>query len=91
MQDPDSPDRFHLVRANSIEYLGPVRGEQEVRVRVWVEKLGRTSLTFGFRLMPMDEDRDCARGSRVVVRVDPETFEPTPWTDEMRERLVAWV
>lgn len=91
MQDPGSPDRFHLVRANSIEYLGPVRGEQEVRVRVWVEKLGRTSLTFGFRLMPMDEDRDCARGSRVVVRVDPDTFEPTPWTDEMQERLRAWV
>lgn len=91
MQDPASPDRFHLVRANTIEYLAPVRGEQEVRVRVWVEKLGRTSLTFGFRLMPMDEDRDCARGTRTVVRVDPKTFAPAPWTDEMRERLAAWV
>jgi hypothetical protein len=23
---------------------------------VWVEKLGRSSLTFGFQILPMDED-----------------------------------
>lgn len=91
MQDPGSPDRFHLVKTNHIEYLGPVRGEQEVRVRVWIERLGRTSLTFGFRLMPMDEDRICAQGSRTVVRVDPEAFLPTPWTAELRARLQPWV
>jgi len=91
MQDPHSPDRFHLVRTNQIEYLGPVKGEQEVRVRVWIEKLGTTSLTFGFRLMPMDEDRDSARGFRTVVRVDPDTFRPVPWTDELRGRLGPWV
>ncbi|MEZ4317807.1 MAG: thioesterase family protein [Myxococcota bacterium] len=91
MQDPASPDRFHLVKTNQIEYLAPVKGEQEVRVRVWIERLGRSSLTFGFRLMPMDEDRDCARGFRTVVRVEPDTFRPTPWTDELRERLSVWV
>lgn len=91
MQDPDSPDRFHLVKTNQIEYLAPVKGVQEVRVRVWIEKLGKSSLTFGFRLMPMDEDRVCAQGFRTVVRVDPDSLAPTPWTDELRRRMTPWV
>lgn len=90
MQDPNSPDRFHLVKTNAIEYLGPVKGEQEVRVRVWIERLGTTSLTFGFRLMPMFEDEDFARGTRTVVRVEPETLRPAPWTEELRARLKPW-
>ena len=53
-----NPDQFHLVRANQIEYLRPVVGTGEVRVRVWIEHLGRTSLTFGLRVLPMDEDVD---------------------------------
>ena len=34
-----NPDQFHLVRANHLEYLKPVVGVSQVRVRVWVEKL----------------------------------------------------
>ena len=47
-----NPDQFHLVRTNHVEYLRPVDGVGQVRVRVWVEKLGRTSLTFGFSCLP---------------------------------------
>lgn len=85
-----SPDQFHLVRANHIEYARPVVGTTTVRVRVWVEKLGRTSLTFGFRMLPMDEDTEYAHGTRTLVRVDPRTLKPTPWTDDTRERLVPY-
>lgn len=81
------PDQFHLVRANHIEYLRPVVGVTQVRVRVWVEKLGRTSLTFGLRLLPMDEDLDHAMGQRVVVRVHPESRKPDPWSDDFRKAL----
>lgn len=90
LQDASSPDRFHFVRANAVEYLSPVRGVGRVRVRVWVERLGRTSLTFGFRLMPLDEDRDHARGTRTVVRVDADTWLAAPWTADFRERLAPW-
>jgi acyl-CoA thioester hydrolase len=83
----EEPDRFHLVRTNEIEYLHPVTGIGEVRVRIWVEKLGRTSLTFGFRVLPMDADVDYARGRRVIVRIDPQSRAPVPWTPEFRERL----
>lgn len=84
-------DHCHLVRANTIEYHRPVRGTGHVRVRVWVQSLGRTSLTFGFRLMPIDEDIDCATGTRTIVRVDPSTQRAEPWSEEFRERLSSWV
>lgn len=84
-------DHCHLVRSNTIEYLRPVRGTGRVRVRVWVHKLGTTSLTFGFRVMPMDEDVDNATGTRTIVRVDPSTQRAIPWTDAFREHLAPWV
>jgi acyl-CoA thioester hydrolase len=84
-------DRFQLVRANHIEYVRPVNGLGEVRVRIWVEQLGRTSLTFGFRILPMDEDVDYALGTRVLVKVDPKTRLPSPWTDAFRQKLAAYV
>lgn len=87
----DNPDHHHLVRANHVEYLAPVGGTGRVRVRVWVDRLGTSSLTFGFRLMPMDEDTDCARGSRTVVRVDPSTRRPTAWSPEFRRIMTPWI
>lgn len=89
--DADVEDHSHLVRANAIEYLRPVRGTGEVRVRLWVEKMGRTSMTIGFRLMPLDQDLDCAVGRRTIVCVDPKTQQPTPWTAAFRERMAPWV
>jgi len=84
-------DHCHLVRANTVEYLAPVKGTGKVRVRVTIAKIGRTSLTFQFRLMPLDQDVDHAIGTRTIVRVDPKTQRPLPWTDEFRERLAPWV
>lgn len=85
------PDQFHLVRANQIEYLRPVEGVCDVRVRVWVEKLGRTSLVFGFCVMPMDRDVDCATGKRVIVRVDPHTRKPAEWSPQFRTAVAPYV
>lgn len=82
-----SPDQYHLVRANHIEYERPVEGTGDVRIRVWVEKLGRSSLTFGLRVMPLDQDLDHANGSRVIVRVHPDTKRPVPWSDDFREKV----
>lgn len=91
LQNADQfPDRFHLVRSNHVEYLRPVSGVGRVRVRVWVERLGRTSLTFAFRILPQFEDVEYATGSRTVVRVDPDSLEPVPWTAELRRVLGPW-
>ena len=85
-----NPDQYHLVRSNTIEYLRPVVGTGDVRVRVWVEKLGRTSLTFGLRVMPLDEDVEHATGRRVIVRVDPKTKVPTEWSDGFRTAIAPY-
>jgi len=86
-----NPDQYHLVRANHLEYKRPVIGTGQVRVRVWVDRLGRTSLVFGLRVMPLDEDVDHATGERVIVRVDAETKRPVPWTETFREQLAPYV
>lgn len=90
-QDPAHPDSFHFVRKNEIEYLSPVRGVGSVRVRVWIEALGRTSLTFGLQMMPMDTDLVYARGARTIVRIDPDSQRPTPWTDTFRAHIAPWL
>lgn len=83
----ENPDQCHLVRANHVEYLKPVTGVGRVRVRAWVAKLGRTSLEFGLRCMPLNEDVDHAVGTRTIVRIDPETRRPVPWGDEFRKSI----
>lgn len=85
-----NPDQFHLVRANTMEYLRPIDTTGPVRVRIWVEKLGRTSLTFGLRVLAMDQDLDYARGTRVLVRVDPASRQPVPWSAPFREALAPF-
>lgn len=90
-QDAKHPDHYHFVRANTVEYLSPVKGVGRVRVRVAIERFGTTSLTFAFRMMPMDEDREYARGTRTIVRVDPESGRPVPWSMAFRSELAPWV
>lgn len=82
-----NPDQFHLVRVNHLEYVRAVEGIDEVRVRIWVEKLGKTSLIFGFSVLPTDEDTSFAKGHRVLVCVDPNGRTPKPWSNEFREKL----
>lgn len=90
LDQQSNPDQFHLVRQNHVEYLRPVDGVGQVRCRVWVDKLGRTSLVFGLRCLPLDEDVDHATGTRVIVCVDPTTRRPVPWTDSFREALAPY-
>jgi len=90
-QNAAQPDQFHLVRHNEVTYEAPVKGVGKVRVRVWIEKLGSTSLVFGFRVMPMNEDTNYASGRRVIVHVEPKTLESVPWTDGFRQVMGPWL
>lgn len=86
----DDPDQFHLVARNEVDYLSPVRGVGRVRVRVWIERIGKSSLTMAFRLMPMDRDEDHAQGKRTIVRVDPDTMKSVPWSDKFRATVAPF-
>lgn len=85
-----NPDQYHFVRANHLEYHRPMVGTGQLRVRVWIERLGTSSLTFGFRLLPMDEDKDYASGTRVIVRVDPQHKRPVAWSEELKQKLAPY-
>jgi acyl-CoA thioester hydrolase len=86
-----NPDQYHVVRANHFEYERPVDYVGNVRVRVWIEHLGNTSLRFAGMILPMDSDTPHARASRTLVRVDPATMRPIRWTDGFRTRVAPWV
>ncbi len=88
--DDANPDRNHLVRANHIEYLRPVEGVGQVRVRVWIQKLGTTSLVFALRCLPVDEDTAYATGSRVLVRVSANHRRPEPWSAAFRQKVAPY-
>lgn len=87
----DNPDQFHLVARNEVDYHSPVGGVGRVRIRVWVRKIGTSSMKLGFRLMPLDQDRDHAVASRTIVRVDPDTMKSIAWSDEFRRRMQPYI
>lgn len=85
----DNPDQFHVVRELRIEFLNPVIGPRTMRVDIWVEKLGTTSCTYGFLCSSEDGRIPYARGERTIVKVDPSTRRPAPWTDFFRAHNAA--
>ncbi|HEU4421469.1 MAG TPA: thioesterase family protein [Pilimelia sp.] len=81
---PTSPDVFHAVRQFTITYRTPIRGTGEVAVHFWLEHFGETSGRYGFRFLSPDGTVEHAHGERAIVRVDPATLRPAPWTDAGR-------
>ncbi len=79
-----NPDKFHVVAAHEIEYLAPVRGEGELVVELSPSHLGRTSLVIDARVKGRHGDLVHAVGKTRLVRLDPDTFRPAPWSDPFR-------
>jgi acyl-CoA thioester hydrolase len=82
---PTSPDMFHAVREFTITYLAPIRGTGAIGVHFWIERLGETSATYGFRFLSADGRTVYAQGQRAIVRLDPATLRPTAWTRAARD------
>jgi acyl-CoA thioester hydrolase len=82
-----NPDQFHAVRALQIEYVAPVLGPGPIEVVVTVEHLGTTSAVFGFQVRSAQGEH--AHGRRTVVKLDPSTLAPAPWTPAFRAGLEA--
>jgi YbgC/YbaW family acyl-CoA thioester hydrolase len=66
------------------EFLRVLRFEDEVEVRLRVERVGRTSITYAWTIERGGEV--CVRGRHTVVSVDREG-RPTPLADEVRAAL----
>jgi acyl-CoA thioester hydrolase len=67
-----------------ITYGAPVTKPGAYAMRLWLEKLGTTSSTQGFRLESPDGTIGYAEGVRTIIRIDPATMRPAPWSDESR-------
>ncbi|HET6214237.1 MAG TPA: thioesterase family protein [Micromonosporaceae bacterium] len=81
---PTTPDVVHAVREYTITYHTPIRGTGETLVHFWLERLGESSAVYGFRFMSMDGETTYAEGQRVIVKLDPSTGRPAPWTPDGR-------
>lgn len=81
----DNPDQHHVVKELRVEYHAPFRGTGPVRVETWVERIGTSSCVYGFRATSPDGETTYATGTNAVVKLDPGTLRPTPWTDRFRE------
>ncbi|MDA0642377.1 MULTISPECIES: acyl-CoA thioesterase [Nonomuraea] len=77
-------DVSFAVREFKISYEAPVMGAGELAVRLWIERMGRSSVVYGFLVLSPDHEITHAEGYRANVNLDPVTFRPTPISDESR-------
>ncbi|WP_051821396.1 acyl-CoA thioesterase [Streptomyces sp. NRRL F-5065] len=77
-------DACNAVREFRITYEAPVSRPGPHAVHLWLERLGTTGLTYGFRFCSADGATTYAHGTRVLVRLDPATLRPAPWSDAFR-------
>jgi acyl-CoA thioester hydrolase len=67
-----------MVKASSLTYHAPISRTGFVHVRMWIERIGNTSVTYGFQVLSEDETVLHAEGSRVLISVDTATARPAP-------------
>jgi acyl-CoA thioester hydrolase len=79
---PTSPDVVHAVAEFTIRYLAPIRGTGRVDVHFWMEHLGETSFVYGYRFVSGETVH--AEGRRTIVKLDPTTLRPAPWSADAR-------
>jgi len=77
-------DVSFAVREFKITYRTPVMGACELAVRLWIENIGSSSVVYGFLILSADRRTVHAEGYRANVNLDPETFRPTPISEESR-------
>jgi acyl-CoA thioester hydrolase len=81
---PNGPDMVAVVREFAITYHAPIRSTGPINVDFWLNNMGSSSAVYGFRFLSEDHATVFAEGKRVMVKIDPTTGGPSPWTDEGR-------
>lgn len=78
------PDASVIVAEFAIKYRMPIRGTGEIGVHFWTERIGTTSVVYGYRIRSADGATVHAEGNRVHIRFDVAAGRPTAWLDETR-------
>lgn len=74
-----------VVRELTITFEHPITEVGTVDLAFWVESFGRTSAKYGFRFQ--NRKTVYAHGHRTIIKVDPNTKCPAPWTEATRHLL----
>lgn len=77
-------DTFLAVREFTVTYHAPITSVGTAAIHFWIDRLGRTSVVYGFQVLAADRSTVHAEGTRVQVRIDPGTFLPAPISPELR-------
>ncbi|MFE0455098.1 acyl-CoA thioesterase [Streptomyces sp. NPDC058914] len=79
------PDLNVVVRELHLVFERPIRGIGPLDVTFGLEKLGRTSASFAFRVHCGEVTH--AHGQRVIIKIDPRTGAPEAWPQPTRQLL----
>lgn len=79
-----NPDKYHVVAEHQVRYTAPVRGEGELSVELEPTHLGTSSAILSARVKAQHGDLLHAEGTTRLVRLDPATQRPCPWSDRFR-------
>lgn len=77
---------------SDVDFAGPVRWRDSVRVEVHCTRVGSTSFTLGFAVLRRSPDTDeqaVVRGHNVYVVVSTEDWAKRPIPDVLREALTS--
>lgn len=77
---------FHTVKA-TVEFRQPLRLDDDFVVELRIDRIGRSSLTFGFDLRCAGDGAPRATGEIVWVHVDQKTNRSAPLPGELLARL----
>ncbi len=70
-----------------VDYIAPLRFDDEIEVEVRIARIGASSITFDFRVIRTDDGADAARGRIVGVCIDVAAGTSTPIPADIREAL----
>ncbi|MGW1839716.1 acyl-CoA thioesterase [Streptomyces sp. NPDC002067] len=77
-------DTYAVAKELKVSYRRPIAVPGDYAVHLWIERLARVSLVYGFRVCAADGTETYAQGHRSIVRIDPQTLRPTSWSDSAR-------
>lgn len=86
-----NPDKFHVVAEHQIKYRVPVRGEGELCVELTPKHIGSSSLIMEAHVKSVDGSVTYADGFTRLVRLDPSTSRPCPWSARFRDAFTPLV
>ena len=69
------------------DFSRPLRYGDQIEVEVSVLKIGKSSITFGYRVFKQGEDEPWTEGHNVTVCLDMDSFKKRDVPDWLRERL----